>query len=99
MPEEIDLELSSNSSQDSYRSSQDSPGSLREFIVDSQSSSSQSDSTYEPSQSELDESDDYQEEEEQFAAAVHYCKLCRARLTQAVDFIGSDYVAVAKGPH
>ena len=67
----IDLEDSEGSSQDSYDSAQDSPGSLRDFIVDDSSSSSETDYS-----SESESSSDSEWEPE------HFCRRCKKALHQ-----------------
>ena len=82
----VDLEESEGSSQDSYRESEDSPGSLRDFIVDSSDEESECSSDYEPSEAEFTDSDDDEDSQKELLAASHLCRLCQMQICGKFDY-------------
>lgn len=88
MSSEIDLEAFSDSDDDSYRESEDSAGSLRDFIVSDSSSQGSSDPDYCPSESEFESSDQEEEDESELEAlaASHLCQLCRMKICGKFEY-------------
>lgn len=81
----VDLENSQGSSQDSYRESEDSPGSLEDFIVHS-SDEEESDCDYEPSEAEFTDSDDDEDSQKELLAASHLCRLCQMKICGKFEY-------------
>lgn len=82
----VDLEESQGSSQDSYRESEDSPGSLCDFIVESSGDDSDSDCSYEPSEAEFTDSDDDEDSQKELLAASHLCRLCQMQICGKFEY-------------